>query len=143
MIWFRTYDLKTINGIGTDTMIDHLGIEITQVGEDWLEGTLPVDKRVVQPARLLHGGASATLAETLGSVASFMVINPEKYQCVGLELNINHIRGVVENSGKIKGIAKAIHLGKSTHIWNIEITGPENKLVAVSRLTMAILEKKS
>jgi 1,4-dihydroxy-2-naphthoyl-CoA hydrolase len=123
-----------------NTMIDYIGIEITEVGEDFLKGTMPVDHRTVQPMRILHGGASVTLAETLGSLAATMVIDNEKKFCVGLDINANHIRAV--KNGSVTGVAKTVHIGSSTQIWSIEITDEESRLVCISRLTMAVLDKK-
>lgn len=142
-IWFKAYTIEQVMQIGRNTMLDHLQIEITEIGENHISATMPVTAGHVQPMRLLHGGASATLAETLGSLASFMVIDPQKQACVGLELNINHIRAVKEGAGPVTGKATPIHIGRTTHVWNIELTSPENKLVAVSRLTVAILEQKA
>jgi len=140
MIWHRVYTLDEAKGIIAGTMIEHIGIEITEIGEDFLKGTMPVDHRTVQPMRILHGGASVTLAETLGSLAATMVIDNEKNFCVGLDINANHIRAA--KAGFVTGVAKPIHLGSSTQVWNIEITDNEGRLVCISRLTMAILDKK-
>lgn len=140
MIWFKKYTAEEVNPIRKKTLVEHIGIEITEVGDDYLKGTMPVDYRTVQPAQILHGGASAALIETLGSIASFLVINPEEKICVGLELNINHIRSA--SSGIVTGIARPVHLGKTTHIWNVEITDESDKKIAVGRITMMILDKK-
>ncbi|WP_246070023.1 hotdog fold thioesterase [Mangrovivirga cuniculi] len=122
-----------------DTMISTIGIEFTQITESFLEGKMPVDSRTVQPMRLLHGGASVTLAETLGSMASQLVTDQTKQYCVGLEINANHIRSAI--SGFVYGRAKALHMGRKTHIWSIEIKNEEEKLVCVSRLTVAVIDK--
>lgn len=121
-------------------MINHLGIEFTKLGEDYLEATMPVDHRTKQPMGLLHGGANVVLAETLGSVASLLTLDQSKYACVGLEINANHIKSVRE--GKVKGVAKPIHLGKTTQIWEIKIYNEAEQLCCISRITLAILEKK-
>lgn len=121
-------------------MVNHLGIEFTGIGEDYLEATMPVDHRTKQPMGLLHGGANVVLAETLGSLASSLTIDSKKQTCVGLEINANHIRSVRE--GKVKGVAKPIHIGKSTQIWEIKIYNEAEQLCCISRITMAILEKK-
>lgn len=121
-------------------MVNHLGIVFTGIGDDFLEATMPVDHRTKQPMGLLHGGANVALAETLGSLASSLTIDLEKKTCVGLEINANHVRSVRE--GKVKGIAKPIHLGKSTQIWEIKIFNEAEQLCCVSRITMAILDKK-
>ena len=139
-IWFRNYKLEEVQQRGLGTMVDHIGIIITEVGPDFLKGTMPVDHRTVQPMQILHGGASVALAETLGSIAANLVVDSEKKYCVGLDINANHIRAA--KKGLVTGIAKPMHLGSSTQVWNIEITDEENRLVCISRLTMAILDMK-
>jgi len=140
MIWHKKdLLLQEIIHLGNGTMGEHIGIVFTEVGPDFLKGTMPVDARTRQPYGLLHGGASCVLAETLGSVASAMVIDQEKFICVGLEINANHIRGVRE--GIVTGIATPLHIGASTHVWDIKIYDGREKLVCVSRLTVAILKK--
>jgi 1,4-dihydroxy-2-naphthoyl-CoA hydrolase len=139
-IWFRNYKLEEVQQRGLGTMVDHIGIIITEVGPDFLKGTMPVDHRTVQPMQILHGGASVALAETLGSIAANLVVDSEKKYCVGLDINANHIRAA--KKGLVTGIAKPLHLGSSTQVWNIEITDEENRLVCISRLTMAILDMK-
>ncbi|HEX6427930.1 MAG TPA: hotdog fold thioesterase [Niastella sp.] len=140
MIWFKKdLQLHEITLLGKGTMGEHIGIEFTALGPDFIKGHMPVDARTRQPYGLLHGGASCVLAETLGSVASAMVIDPEKFICVGLEINANHIRGVRE--GLVTGTATPLHLGSSTHVWDIKIHDEREKLVCVSRLTVAILKK--
>ncbi|NNV57614.1 hotdog fold thioesterase [Panacibacter sp. KCS-6] len=122
-------------------MGDHLGILFTEIGPDFIKATMPVDHRTHQPYGLLHGGASAVLAETLGSVASAMVIDHEKFISVGIEINANHVRGV--RSGTVTGTCTPIHIGASTHVWDIHIQDDaNNKLVCVSRLTVSILKRK-
>ena len=125
---------------GKDTLGEHLGMQFIEVGDDYLKATMPVDKRTHQPYGLLHGGASVALAETIGSVASALIINPEKMMCVGLDINANHVRGVSE--GLVTGIATALHLGGSTHVWDIKIYDNQERLVCVSRLTVALLKKR-
>ena len=122
-------------------MVEHIGIIITKVGNDFLKGTMPVDHRTIQPMGILHGGASVALAETLGSLAANLVVNKEKNYCVGLDINANHIRSAKTGS-IVTGIAKPIHLGSSTQVWSIEIMNEEEKLICISRLTMAVLSKK-
>jgi 1,4-dihydroxy-2-naphthoyl-CoA hydrolase len=140
MIWFKKdLQLHEITPLGKGTMGEHVGIEFTALGPDFLKGHMPVDARTRQPYGLLHGGASCVLAETLGSVASAMVIDPSTFICVGLEINANHIRGVRE--GLVTGTATPLHLGSSTHVWDIKIHDEREKLVCVSRLTVAILKK--
>lgn len=139
MIWSQEFRVEDLNSFSKKTLSQVLDIKITAIGDDFLQGTMPVDERTHQPAGILHGGASVALAETLGSVASYLVIDREKFICVGLEINANHVRSV--KSGTVTGIAKPVHLGGKTHIWNIEIVNEEGKLVCISRLTMAILPK--
>ncbi|MDI1322887.1 MAG: hotdog fold thioesterase [Algoriphagus sp.] len=132
--------LTQLNNTKHQTMVTHLGIEFTGIGDDFLEATMPVDHRTIQPMGLLHGGANVALAETLGSLAASLTVNPEKQHVVGLEINANHLKSV--RSGKVKGIAKPIHLGKSTQVWEIKIFNEAEQLCCISRLTMAILDKK-
>ena len=128
-----------INAWSKNTLGEHLGIEITEAAPGYIKGTMPVDKRTHQPMGLLHGGASVALAETLGSIGSHLCIDTEKYYCVGLEINANHIRAV--KSGFVTGVANALHRGRTTHVWEIKITDEREKLVCVSRITMAIVKK--
>jgi 1,4-dihydroxy-2-naphthoyl-CoA hydrolase len=139
-IWFKQNTLSEVQQRGIDTMVEHLGIIITEVGEDFLKGTMPVDNRTVQPMGILHGGASVALAETLGSLAANLVVDGSKKYCVGLDINANHIRAV--KKGLVTGVAKALHIGSSTQVWSIEITDEGNRLVCISRLTMAVLDRK-
>jgi 1,4-dihydroxy-2-naphthoyl-CoA hydrolase len=138
-IWFAPVTVDTLNTFSENTMVTHIGIEFTEVGKNYLKAKMPVDSRTVQPAGLLHGGASVTLAETLGSVAAYLCIDPEKKTCVGIEINANHIRSV--KSGYVFGHVQPIHIGNSTHIWEIRINTEQDQLVCVSRITMAILDK--
>lgn len=131
--------LEKINALNRNTIMEQIGIEFTEVHKEYLKAKMPVDHRTHQPFGLLHGGASVVLAETLGSVASQLMVT-ENQACVGLEINANHIRGVRE--GTVIGTVKAIHVGRSTHVWGIEIHNEENKLVCVSRITIAVLDKK-
>ena len=140
-IWFSAAQtIDQMKSFAKDTMNEYIGIELTEQGEDFLKGTMPVDHRTKQAYGLLHGGASVTLAETIGSIASAMVIDPSKFYCVGLEINANHIRSATQ--GYVTGIARPIHLGNSTHVWDIRITNEEGKLTCISRLTVAILQRK-
>ena len=139
-IWFREFTLKEVQKRGDGTMVEHLGIIITEVGEDFLKGTMPVDHRTIQPMSILHGGASVALAETLGSVAANLVVDSDKKHCVGLDINANHIRAA--KKGVVTGTAKPLHIGSSTQVWSIEITDEEKRLVCISRLTMAVLDRK-
>ncbi len=121
-------------------MIGHLGIEITDIGDDFLIAKMPVDHRTKQPMGLLHGGANVALAESLGSYASTLLIDLAKQGVVGLEINANHIRSARE--GYVYGKVTPIHVGRKTHVWSIEITNEEGKLVSISRLTVAIIERE-
>jgi 1,4-dihydroxy-2-naphthoyl-CoA hydrolase len=141
MIWFhKSVGVSDIQPLGKNTIAEVIGLEFTEIGADFLRGRMPVDHRTHQPYGLLHGGASCVLAETLGSVASALVIDQSKFICVGLEINANHVRGV--RSGFVTGTASPIHIGASTHVWDIRITDEREKLVCISRLTVAILPKK-
>ena len=140
-IWFdKELSVEKLKPLGAGTMSEHLGIEWVEVGENFLKAKMPVDHRTVQPYGLLHGGASCTLAETIGSVASAMIVDHSKFLCVGLEVNANHIKGARE--GFITGTAIPLHLGSSTHVWDIKIVDGQDKLICVSRLTVAILPRK-
>jgi 1,4-dihydroxy-2-naphthoyl-CoA hydrolase len=139
-IWFDpSITVSQLQALSPGTMGSVLGIEFTEIGENFLKARMPVDERTRQPYGLLHGGASATLAETIGSVASAYVVDHTKYYCVGLEINANHIRGV--RSGYVYGTATPLHLGQSTHVWDIRIHDEREKLICVSRLTVAILRR--
>ena len=133
--------LQSINGLAKNTLAENLGIEFTAIGEDYLEATMPVDRRTHQPFGLLHGGASVALAETMGSVAAAYCIDHAKQFCVGLEINANHIRGV--KNGFVKGVTKPIHIGKKTQVWEIRITDEQQDLICISRITIAVLDKKN
>lgn len=139
MIWFTELSPEQLNDRPTNHMGAFLDIKFTEVTEDSLSATMPVDERTHQPAGILHGGASVVLAETLGSVASYMCIDPERYQAVGLEINANHLRPV--KSGLVTGICKPLHIGSKTHIWEIKIYNDKGKMNCVSRLTVAIINK--
>ena len=135
-IWFRPVQLDDLERYHPNTMMEHLDIRITEIGPDYLRGTMPVDKRTHQPYGLLHGGASVTLAETLGSVGAVMVIDSDKQFCVGQEINANHIRGVRE--GIVTGTARPYYLGRASQVWGIEIRDEQDRLVCISRITMAV-----
>lgn len=139
MIWFRKLELSDIKFLSTNNMLEHLGIEITELGEDFIKGTMPVDHRTVQPMNILHGGASVALAESLGSIGSYLTVDHDKYFCVGMEINANHLRPV--SSGIVTATAKPIHLGKKTQVWGIEILNEKDQMVCISRITMAVVEK--
>ncbi|MFT6716423.1 MAG: 1,4-dihydroxy-2-naphthoyl-CoA hydrolase [Saprospiraceae bacterium] len=140
MIWSRKYELEEFVPYEKNTLLEALGIKLTDLGEDYLEGTMPVDERTKQPFGILHGGANVALAETLGSIAAGLVIDMDKFMAVGLDINANHLRPV--SKGKVVGVAKAIFIGKKTHVWEIKISdGGTGKLTCISRLTMAIMPK--
>ncbi len=132
--------LATLNKMCVNTMVQHIGIEFTGIGDDFIEARMPVDHRTHQPMGLLHGGASVVLAETLGSVAATCCVDLNKQYCVGLDINANHLKSVRE--GFVTGVTKPIHIGKRTHVWEIKITNEQNELVCVSRITMAVIDKK-
>ena len=140
-IWHnKNLQLSDFANWGTNTLGEHLGMQFVEIGENYLKATMPVDKRTHQPYGLLHGGASVALAETIGSVGSVLIINPDKMICVGLEINANHVRGVKD--GFVTAVATPLHLGGSTHVLDIKIYDNKERLVCVSRLTVAILKKR-
>lgn len=137
-IWKKSTNLVHLNAISENTIIELLGIKYTKVGDNFIQGTMPVDQRTHQPHGLLHGGASVVLAETLGSVAANLAVADDKV-CVGLEVNANHIRSI--KKGTVTGTATAVHIGYSTQIWQIEICNERQQLVCTSRLTVAVIDK--
>jgi len=139
-IWFKALDLIHSDYMMKNTIMEQIGIKITGFTNDSITGTMPVDRRTHQPYGILHGGASVVLAETLGSLAAQLTVDDSKYQTVGLEVNANHIKSV--RSGIVTGIAVPIHLGKKTQVWEIKITDESNALICISRLTMAVIEKR-
>ncbi len=137
-IWFhKNISVQDLKKIAENTMAEFLDLKWEEIGDDYLKMSMPVNNKTQQPYGFLHGGASCVLAETVGSVASALVINQEKFYCVGLEINANHLRSV--SNGTVTAIAMPLHLGKSTHVWDIKIYDAEEKLFCVSRLTVAIL----
>jgi 1,4-dihydroxy-2-naphthoyl-CoA hydrolase len=132
--------LEIINQFSLNTLVEHIGIRFTAIGDDFLEATMPVDARTHQPLGLLHGGASVALAETMGSVAATCCVDPSRQYCVGLEINANHIKSA--RSGYVKGVTRPVHIGGKTQVWEIRITNEQNELVCISRITMAVLDKK-
>jgi 1,4-dihydroxy-2-naphthoyl-CoA hydrolase len=140
MIWFnKDLNMEALQEMGKGNMGEHLGMEFIEIGADFLKAKMPVDHRTKQPYGLLHGGASVALAETLGSVGAALVTDAEKYYCVGLEINANHVRGVRE--GFVIATATPLHVGAATQVWDIKIHDEKEKLVCVSRLTVAVLKK--
>lgn len=139
-IWFKDTNIQTLKERGLNTLVSHLGIELTKIGEDTLEGTMPVDDRTVQPARLLHGGASCVLAETLGSIAANMCIDNSIKMAVGQHIEATHLRSATK--GLVRGVAKAIYIGKSSQTWRIEIFNEDQKLICDSKIIMAVIDKR-
>ncbi len=139
-IWFQDYDLNSINEMGQKSMTGLLDIQVTKLNANGLEGTMPVDERTKQPFGLLHGGASCVLAESLGSIASNLVIDSTKFAAVGQSINANHIKSA--RQGLVTGVCESVHIGKSSHVWEIKIFNEDGGLVCVSRLTMAIINKR-
>lgn len=140
-IWKQEPNLEFMNRPGRDTMVEHIGIQFTEFGDDYIKATMPVDSRTVQPMRLLHGGASVVLAETLGSVASVMCIEDlSKQAAVGVSINANHIRSA--KSGLVTGIVTPIKLGRSIHVWRIVINREDGKQICESRLTTSVIDIK-
>ena len=133
-------NLDQLQAFSQNTLVEHLGIEFVEIGTDFISAKMPVDHRTHQPLGLLHGGASVVLAETLGSVGATLMVDPKEQYCVGLEINANHIKSVRE--GHVLGVAKPVHIGKRTHIWEIRITSDAGALVCISRITMAVIDKK-
>ena len=140
MIFKPNISLEILNSWGENTMTDFLDINFTKIGEDYLEATMPVNAKTKQPLGLLHGGANVVLAETLGSVAATLTIDTTKQYCVGLEINANHLKSVKE--GSVTGITKPIHLGKKTQVWEVKIYTDQGDLSCISRITMAVIDKR-
>ncbi|HVV68130.1 MAG TPA: hotdog fold thioesterase [Gammaproteobacteria bacterium] len=140
-IWKTPFDIHTANARSKNTMAEHLGIEFTEVGGDYLVARMPVDQRTRQPLGIMNGGASCVLAETVGSTAANYCVDYANFYCVGLDINTNHIRSA--RSGFVTGTAKPFHIGKTTQVWSIEIVGEHGKLISVSRLTMAVLKRQA
>lgn len=140
MIWFKEYTLDFMNEkVAEDNILRHLGIRCTEVGPDYIKGTMPVDARTKQPYGILHGGATCVLAESLGSFASVMCVDPDKNFAVGSVITCNHLRPV--GNGLITGICKPIHIGRTKHVWDIVISNDEGKVIAKSELTCAVTDK--
>lgn len=140
MVFKRKPSLDQLNKQSENTMVAYLGIQFTDISEDSLSAKMPVDHRTKQPMGLLHGGANVVLAETLGSMASTLTIDLDKQFCVGLEINANHLKST--KVGFVTGTASPIHIGKSTQVWEIKIRNEHHQLCCISRITMAILDKK-
>jgi 1,4-dihydroxy-2-naphthoyl-CoA hydrolase len=138
-IWFRPTTIEQVNALFTRVrdINQHLDLRLTEIGDDYLRGTLPVDERTRQPFGLLHGGASVVLAETLGSVASNLVVDSKKFHAVGQQITANHVRSA--RSGRVTGTARPLYIGGRSHVWDIEIQDEDGKLTCASRLTMAVI----
>lgn len=137
-IWFKPPNLAEVNEWGRGTMLQHLGIEITEIGEDYIEGCMPADERTFQPFKLVHGGANVVLAESLGSIGAQLCVDSDKYYCVGQEVNANHVRGV--RKGQVRGRAQLSYRGRSSQVWEIKLFDDKNKLTCISRLTVAVVK---
>lgn len=141
MIWKQNATTQRLNETSQGTMLEHLGIVFTEVGDDYAEATMPVDDRTVQPFGLLHGGASVSLSESLGSMAANLCIEePSRYAGVGIEINANHLRSVA-HGGRVIGRATPVRIGRRIQVWNIDIRDLDERLVCTSRLTVAIVER--
>ncbi len=136
-IWRQTPNLERLNAHLKNTIGEVLDIRFESFDDETLSASMAVDSRTHQPYGLLHGGASVVLAETLGSMASYLCIDSERYYCVGLEVNANHLRGL--RSGRVTAVAQAVHLGRTTHVWDIRLSGEDGKLSCISRLTVAVV----
>lgn len=136
----RRPSLDELNQQRLGTLVDALGIQITELGEDYIRGSMPCDERTRQPFGLLHGGASVALAETLGSIAGNLCLDNERFLAVGLEISANHLRPVTR--GSVQGTARAIHVGRQTQVWDIRIEDDEGRMSCISRLTLAVIPKQ-
>ncbi|MGO1232795.1 MAG: hotdog fold thioesterase [Marinobacter sp.] len=138
-IWTTTPDLEQMTALSRNTAVSYMGIEYLEIGDDYIKGRIPVDHRTVQPFGILHGGASVLLAETLGSMAANWCVRDKGMMAVGLDINANHLRPA--SSGWIYGIARPLHLGSATQVWEIRLENEQGKLTCISRLTMAITKR--
>ena len=139
-IWYQNPNLEALRAAVDDTLVTHLGIEFESITDDQLSARMPVDARTRQPYGILHGGASVVLAETLGSAASALCVNPDHHEVSGIEVNANHIRAV--SGGWVHGSCRPLHLGRSTHVWDIRLHDEAGNLVCVARLTVAVLKRR-
>jgi 1,4-dihydroxy-2-naphthoyl-CoA hydrolase len=140
-IWFKPYSLADLDQVRSNTLMEHLDITFPEIGPDYVMGRMPVTSKVHQVYGVLHGGASVVLAETLGSLGAFMTIDDSKQFCVGQEINANHLRSV--SQGVLIGVARPFHMGATSHVWGIDIRSDDDKLICVSRITVAIRDRKS
>ncbi|MDA0377919.1 MAG: PaaI family thioesterase [Bacteroidetes bacterium] len=139
-IWKKPTDLKLINSFNAGCMVAHIGISFTEIGEDHLTATMPVDERTTQPLGLLHGGATASLLETVASVAATWAVDEDSF-CVGVELNINHLRA--KRNGQVAATARPLRIGGSIHVWQVDIVDEQGQLVSSGRLTLAVRQRKA
>jgi 1,4-dihydroxy-2-naphthoyl-CoA hydrolase len=143
MIWKQPIDETLINNMGKNTLMENLGIQIIEIGEDYIKASMPVDHRTVQPFRILHGGASVALAESLGSFAGTLCLeNVNTHTIVGVEINANHLKSVKEGEPPVVGKVKPIRIGKSIRVWQIDIVNAKNQLTCTSRITLAVIPIK-
>jgi len=140
-IFFEPIDVEQINIRAKNSLSDHLGIVFTEIGEDFVAATMPITEKTLQPMGIMHGGASAALCETVASAAANFCVDMDKFVCVGLEINVNHLRPVAK--GIVKAIAKPHHIGRKTQVWEIKIFNEEEKLVTISRLTVSVIERST
>lgn len=138
-IWRTQTSVEQIREFSRETLAETIGIRVTEIGPDFLRATMPVNPKVHQPMGVLHGGASVALAETVGSIAAMLCVDGEKYVCLGQEINANHLRPI--SSGIVTATARPFHIGKRSHVWSIEIRDEAERLVCVSRLTMAVVDR--
>lgn len=138
-IWFKDVDIKNLNASAKGTSLEYLDVKITEVTENTLVGTMPVDHRTIQQFGILHGGMNCFLAESLGSLAANLVLDPAKFHAVGLNITTNHIKSV--RNGLIKGVAKPVHIGKTTQVWSIDTYNGAGKLTSTTSLTMAVIKR--
>ena len=136
-LWHTQPNIEQMNASQKNSIGELLDIRIERFDDDSLTASMPVDHRTHQPFGLLHGGASVVLAESVGSMAAYLCVDPSKFYCVGLEVNANHLRGV--RSGRVTAVAKAIHIGRTTQVWDIRLTSDDGKASCISRLTMAVV----
>lgn len=140
IIWPRSFTVEELEQRFGGTLAGHLGIKITEIGPDYLKATMPATEKVFQPMGLVHGGANVALAETVGSVAANMLVDRQKYVCVGQEINANHVRGVRE--GTVSAVAKPAYVGRTSQVWDIRLYDDRNRLTCISRLTMAVINAR-
>ncbi|MAL98471.1 hotdog fold thioesterase [Hydrocarboniclastica marina] len=140
-IWHSKPTIEQLTASSQQTLVSHLGIELLELGDDFLSGRMPVDKRTIQPAGILHGGASVVLAETLGSIAANLCLKKPDTMAVGLDINANHVRPMMQ--GWVYGFARPLHIGGSTQLWEIRIVDEDDRLVCISRLTMAVVPRRN